>query len=221
MKLSPCYHFSCATAKFSVLLARFLKGLSMFFISCATSLILSRNTPISILSNHSTETTLPVTAHGSLVSSFKTRCQVRSLLWLEASSVCPSFWEQTHAWAMQYQGLCDPPLARSALCLPWNSFPTSLSSCAFLQPYQPLCCFWKHTKRISLNMHLYLLLPRPRMTQINFCHFIREAFLDYCVSNSCILSSLPRLSVLPLLVLTLTTWVFIDYLSHYKRRSWK
>lgn len=151
MKLSPCYHFSCATAKFSVLLARFLKGLSMFFISCATSLILSRNTPISILSSHSTETTLPVTAHGSLVSSFKTRCQVRSLLWLEASSVCPSFWEQTHARAMQYQGLCDPPLARSVLCLPWNSFPTSLSSCAFLQPYQPLCCFWKHTKRISLK----------------------------------------------------------------------
>lgn len=84
-KFAPCQTFSSATNKFAVFLKHFWKEWSTLALS-TSSLILSRATPISAFSNHSTGNILTVITHEPQV--MKPNGQFSVLLFLDLLTVC-------------------------------------------------------------------------------------------------------------------------------------
>lgn len=119
-KFAPCQTFSSATDKFSVFLKHFWKEWSTLALS-TSSLILSKATPISAFSNHSTGNILTVITHEPQV--MKPNGQFSVLLFLDLLTVCiwviTPFLNSFFTWLLWNLSLGSTPIS---LATPFQSF---------------------------------------------------------------------------------------------------
>lgn len=125
--------------------------------------------------------------------------------------------EQNHTLTMEYKDLHDPPLPSSTLSFSWHSFPTNQSSRTFLRPQT-------HKTYFSQGIHLYLLFPHPRISQLDFSSNVTSS--EGLLLGTIYQIAVPLITTYPqCLALLFHTQdyhlnVYWDS-SHYNVRSWK